>query len=47
MALMTFMMGAMSILMGFLAELVVRTYYESQKKAPYAIKTALNLEIDA
>jgi len=47
MALMTFMMGAMSILMGFLAELVVRTYYESQQKAPYAIKTALNLEIDA
>jgi hypothetical protein len=40
------MMGAMSILMGFLAELVVRTYYESQQKAPYAIKAALNLEID-
>jgi glycosyltransferase involved in cell wall biosynthesis len=45
-SLMTFMMGAMSILMGFLAELVVRTYYESQQKAPYAIKAALNLEID-
>jgi glycosyltransferase involved in cell wall biosynthesis len=46
-ALMAFMTGTLSILMGFVAELVVRTYYESQQKAPYAIKHALNLEADA
>jgi len=43
-SLMAFMTGTLSILMGLLAELVVRTYYESQQKAPYAIKTALNLD---
>jgi len=36
--------GCMSILMGFLAELLVRTYYESQKKVPYRIRSAVNLE---
>jgi len=46
-SLMAFMTGTLSILMGFLAELVVRTYYESQQKAPYAIKRALNLEVGA
>jgi glycosyltransferase involved in cell wall biosynthesis len=46
-SLMAFMTGTLSILMGFLAELVVRTYYESQQKAPYAIKQALNLEVGA
>jgi glycosyltransferase involved in cell wall biosynthesis len=35
--------GFMSILMGFLAELLVRTYYESQKKVPYRIRSAINL----
>jgi hypothetical protein len=29
--------------MGFLAELLVRTYYESQHKTPYAVKHSLNL----
>jgi len=43
-ALMAFMTGTLSILMGFVAELVVRTYYESQQKVPYAIKYALNLD---
>jgi glycosyltransferase involved in cell wall biosynthesis len=43
-SVMAFMTGVMSILMGFLAELLVRTYYESQQKAPYSIKYALNLE---
>jgi glycosyltransferase involved in cell wall biosynthesis len=46
-SLMAFMTGTLSILMGFLAELVVRTYYESQQKVPYAIKQALNLEVGA
>jgi glycosyltransferase involved in cell wall biosynthesis len=40
----SFMTGVLSILMGFLAELLVRTYYESQSKAPYAIKSTLNLD---
>jgi glycosyltransferase involved in cell wall biosynthesis len=41
---MAFMTGVLSILMGFVAELLVRTYYESQQKTPYAIRGALNLE---
>jgi hypothetical protein len=32
--------GAMCFLMGLLAELLVRTYYESQNKATYAVSTA-------
>ncbi|MBW2274257.1 MAG: glycosyltransferase family 2 protein [Deltaproteobacteria bacterium] len=35
--------GCMSILMGFLAELLVRTYYESQEKVPYRIRQKINL----
>ena len=31
--------GAMCFLMGLLAELLVRTYYESQNKTTYAIST--------
>jgi glycosyltransferase involved in cell wall biosynthesis len=46
-SLMAFMTGTLSILMGFLAELVVRTYYESQQKTPYAVKQAFNLESGA
>jgi dolichol-phosphate mannosyltransferase len=35
--------GVLSILMGFLAELLMRTYFESQQKRPYAIKKMINL----
>ena len=35
--------GFMSILMGFLAELLVRTYYESQRKTPYRVRRTVNL----
>lgn len=45
-ALMTFVTGVLSILMGLLAELLVRTYYESQKRVPYAVKSTLNLDSD-
>lgn len=41
---MAFITGIMSILMGLLAELVMRTYYESQNKSVYLVKTTLNLE---
>lgn len=34
--------GCMSILMGFLAELLVRTYYESQNKTPYCVRHVRN-----
>ncbi|HXN42572.1 MAG TPA: hypothetical protein VN918_12330, partial [Myxococcaceae bacterium] len=31
------LVGILSLLMGLLAELVIRTYYESQNKRPYLI----------
>jgi glycosyltransferase involved in cell wall biosynthesis len=46
-SVMAFITGVLSILMGLLAELLVRTYYESQQKPPYAIKNTLNLDADA
>ena len=39
---MFFLVGVLSVLMGLLAELVVRTYYESQDKRPYLIASILN-----
>ena len=36
-----FMLGVISILMGFLAEILTRTYYESQKKPTYQVREAL------
>lgn len=42
-AVTTFNAGVMSILMGFLAELLMRTYFESQEKRPYAIRRTVNL----
>lgn len=40
----TFIMGTMCILMGLLAEMLVRIYYESQNKTSYLIKNTVNLE---
>ena len=40
---MTFVSGILCILLGLLAELLVRIYYETQGKSVYAIKTMLNL----
>lgn len=39
-----FVTGIMSILMGLLAEIVIRTYYESQDKPTYLVKDTLNLK---
>ena len=39
-----FLVGFISILMGFLAEILMRTYYESQGKPVYSIKELHNLE---
>lgn len=41
---MFFILGFQSILMGLIAELLVRTYHESQRKPTYRIRTLLNLE---
>ena len=40
--LMFALVGFLSLLMGLLAELVVRTYYESQDKRPYLVAEELN-----
>jgi len=39
---MLFLVGFLSLLMGLLAELVIRTYYESQGKRPYLIAEVLH-----
>ena len=36
--------GGMSILMGLLAEIIMRTYYESQGKAVYVVKGTTNID---
>jgi glycosyltransferase involved in cell wall biosynthesis len=43
-AFMAMITGLMSILMGLLAELVMRTYYESQGKSVYLVKSTTNIE---
>src|SRR5262249_15822744 len=43
---MFFMLGVQFILMGLLAELLMRTYHESQGKRIYIVRTALNTEQD-
>lgn len=46
-SMMFFIMGFQSILMGLIAELLVRTYHESQHKPTYTVRTLVNLdEID-
>jgi glycosyltransferase involved in cell wall biosynthesis len=40
-------LGFQSILMGLIAELLVRTYHESQKKPTYTIRTILNGKSDS
>jgi hypothetical protein len=39
---MLFILGAQAILMGLLAELTVRTYYESQGKSTYSVRRVVN-----
>jgi len=41
---MSFMMGVMSILIGLVAEIVVRTYFESQEKQIYHTRELINLD---
>ena len=41
---MTFVTGIICVLMGLLAEMIMRTYYESQHKKVYLIESTVNLE---
>ena len=43
-SVMLFILGFQSILMGLIAELLVRTYHESQHKPTYTVRTMINLE---
>jgi hypothetical protein len=38
------LMGFISMLLGLIAELVVRTYHESQDKSTYIVRTMTNLD---
>jgi glycosyltransferase involved in cell wall biosynthesis len=42
-AAMLFLIGCISILMGLLAEMVMRTYFESQSRPPYLVRQRINL----
>ena len=42
-AVMLLIMGFQSVLMGLIAELLVRTYYESQRKPTYSVRKTINL----
>jgi glycosyltransferase involved in cell wall biosynthesis len=43
---MTFMIAMMCILLGLLAEMITRTFYESQGKSIYNIRSTRNFELD-
>ena len=43
-AAMFFLIGVVSILLGLLAEMVVRTYYESQQRTTYMVRHTINLD---
>ena len=46
-AVMTLSMGIMCILMGLLAELLTRTYHESQGKPTYLVKSIVNISTES
>lgn len=46
-AMIMFAMGVQFIFMGLLAEMIVRTYHESQNKPTYLIRESINIEDDA
>jgi glycosyltransferase involved in cell wall biosynthesis len=43
-AVFSFLLGFLCILMGLMAELIVRTYHESQSKPIYRVRVALNVD---
>lgn len=44
---MTFLVGVLSILMGLLAEILVRTYFESQKRTHYLVRRTYGFDPEA
>jgi hypothetical protein len=44
---MTFLIGISSILMGLVAEMLVRTYFESQGRSAYLVREFINFETDS
>lgn len=44
---MLLLIGILSILMGLLAEMLVRVYFESQKRSPYHVRDRINFEGDS
>jgi hypothetical protein len=46
-SIMIFILGFQSLLMGLIAELLVRTYHESQRKPTYTVRTKINVKRDA
>jgi len=47
MAAVFFIVGIQLVLMGVMAEILMRTYYESQQKMPFSIKEKINLDEQA
>ena len=45
-AAMTFLVGVVSILMGLLAEILVRIYFESQQRTAYSVRSIINSASD-
>jgi hypothetical protein len=43
-SVMFFILGFQSMLMGLIAELLVRTYHESQRKPTYVVRAKINLD---
>lgn len=43
-SMMFFILGFQSMLMGLIAELLVRTYHESQRKPTYTVRTRINID---
>jgi hypothetical protein len=41
---MTFLVGVLSILMGILAEMLVRTYFESSGRRSYSVRETINIK---
>jgi len=43
-AAMTFLVGVLSLLMGILAEMMVRTYFESSGRRSYSVRETINIK---
>jgi glycosyltransferase involved in cell wall biosynthesis len=46
-SVMTFVTGLMTLLLGIVSEILVRTYFESQDKKPYAVRERINFQGDS